>query len=66
MCVCNFFFTNEEEFLYIFSCLAFLPNTCKTKYLLFASFFLGLSSAQNDDDDDDDDDDVLCIFLSTL
>jgi len=34
-------------FDYIFSCLAFLSK--KTKHLLLASFFSGLSAAQNDE-----------------
>ena len=49
-------------FFFLFSFLAFLSK--KTKHLLLASFFLGLSAAQNDDFDDDV---MSCIFLrSTL
>jgi|TARA_Y100000739_G_scaffold113133_1_gene97356 hypothetical protein len=49
-------------FDYFFSFFAFLSK--KTKHLLLASFFLGLSAAQNDDFDDDV---MSCIFLrSTL
>lgn len=48
--VCNFSFTNEASFFvfrrFFFSFFAFLSK--KTKHLL-ASFFSGLSAAQNDE-----------------
>ena len=55
LCVCNFSLRMKKRssretsvfFDYIFSCLAFLSK--KTKHLLLASFFSGLSAAQNDE-----------------
>ena len=54
LCVCNFSLRMKHSsretsvfFDYIFSCLAFLSK--KTKHLLLASFFSGLSAAQNDE-----------------